>query len=88
MMPQWRADDEALTLVAERFPGFDHPACLVKIVSLNGLYGTNLYALHRMANHVVAVLAKKDVRTTSVRLVEDIAFLPKTPTAQKQGKSP
>ena len=82
-MKQWHVADAALRQVAERFPGFDATACLVKVVSLNGLYGTNLYAIHRMAAHITDVMSLSGVGP-DVDLVEQIARVPKTATDSKQ----
>jgi hypothetical protein len=81
-MKQWRASATAIRRVAERFPRFDATACLIKVVCLNGLYGTNLYAIQRMAAHVAAVMSAS--RLGPDERVERIARLPRTPTDRKQ----
>jgi hypothetical protein len=83
-MDQWQAADKALKLTADRFPRFDYTASLVKVVCLNSLYGTNLYAIHRMAAHIVEVMPKNDLATAGVELVEQIASLPKAVNDQQQ----
>ena len=82
-MKQWRASAAALRRVAERFPRFDATACLVKVVCLNGLYGTNLCAIQRMAAHIKDVMSASRLRPDDER-VERIARLPKTATDRKQ----
>jgi hypothetical protein len=39
-------------------PGFSHGECLIKASAINQLYGTNVYALARMAKHLAGVMAR------------------------------
>src|SRR5688500_14246911 len=48
----WMAADAALELLADRVPGFTLPATTLKVAAINQLYGTNLYAVSRMATHI------------------------------------
>lgn len=52
----WATVDRALISLRERFPKFDREASLLKGAAVNQLYGTNVYALTRMAEHVATVL--------------------------------
>jgi hypothetical protein len=75
-LEQWRLADEALTRLADRFRDFGPEACLLKVVAVNGLYGTNLYAITRMAKHVAGVLKGIDLATPGPGVVERLADLP------------
>jgi len=77
-LEQWRLADEALRLLADRCPGFAPDACLLKVVAVNALYGTNVYATTRMAKHVASVLALADLGIARAELVERLADLPRT----------
>jgi hypothetical protein len=82
-LEQWQLADQALWLLACHCPEFDLAACLLKVVTVNELYGTNVYATTRMAKHVAAILAATDLATAGPELVEQLAALPATKT-QKQ----
>jgi hypothetical protein len=74
---QWRLSEEALFNLQKRIPQFDLEACLLKSVSVNALYGTNVLAIIRMANHVHKVLHKKaDPSDFGRELVKNIAEMP------------
>jgi hypothetical protein len=77
-LEQWRLADKALRLLADRCPGFEPDACLLKVVAVNGLYGTNLYAMTRMAKHAVGVLTGIDLAAAGPELIERLADLPAT----------
>lgn len=49
---QWQVTDRALHILQENLPGFDSEATLLKVVAVNQLYGTNVYAVVRMVRHV------------------------------------
>src|SRR5258706_11679744 len=53
---QWRVTDRALYILQENLPGFDIEATLLKVVAVNQLYGTNVYAVVRMARHITEVM--------------------------------
>jgi hypothetical protein len=76
-LSSWKATDYALDSLKERMPGFDERACLIKAAAINQLYGTNVFALTRMAAHVAEIMQSPS-RTD---LVEDLATLT---TAGKQ----
>lgn len=88
LLAAWATTDRALTALRECFPGFDYRACLLKSAAVNQLYGTNVYALARMAEHVATVLDGVDTTTggdmlADALLVERLAALPKTPTQSR-----
>ena len=56
--PEWNAIDQALLALRERFPHFGLKSALLKVAALNQLYGTNVYAVVRMAQHVVSTMGK------------------------------
>jgi len=82
-LEQWRLADQALIRLAHCCPDFAPDACLLKVAAVNALYGTNLYAITRMAQHAARILAKTDLATAGPELVERLADLPAT-EAQKQ----
>jgi len=43
-MRQWTTMDQALTELAVRFPGWGPLDSLLKVVAINTLYGTNVWA--------------------------------------------
>ncbi|MFH0982912.1 MAG: hypothetical protein V2A79_15430 [Planctomycetota bacterium] len=75
-LEQCTAADHALLKLGERFPGFDADSALLKVVTINGLYGTHVFAIVRMAQHVQRVLADPDTAAAGVELVERLARLP------------
>ena len=74
-MPIWNTADEAFGILAERVPGFGPAETLLKVAAINQLYGTNVYAVNRMAAHITAVLSPS-VPQPGPALVERIAALP------------
>jgi hypothetical protein len=58
-LSQWQVTDDAIRSLKERFPGFDIDATLLKVVAVNQLYGTNVYAVVRMAEHIKVALHRK-----------------------------
>ena len=83
-LKQWWLSDAALRRLRKTLPGFDREACLIKSVSINSLYGTQVFAIVRMAQHVHAVLRKPDIRAGGIKLVERIALLPVDPDNQRR----
>ena len=77
-LEQWRITDKTLRDLHERFPGFDIEATLLKVVAVNQLYGTNVYAVDRMAKHIVEIM-HADMPSEDVKLVEMLAALPALP---------
>jgi hypothetical protein len=53
---QWRLSDSALHSLREKMPGWNDEESLVKCVAINALYGTNVFAIVRMAMHVRSIL--------------------------------
>jgi len=80
---QWRAGDEALAALAERFPGFDAQGSLLKVVTVGALYGSTAINAARLAGHVQRVLAKADARSCGSELVERLAAVPAAPGESK-----
>lgn len=70
-LASWKATDAALDDLARSMPGFSLGECLVKASAINQLYGTNVYALGRMAEHLARVLSDPQ----SDDLVERLAKL-------------
>lgn len=76
-LPQWVVTDAALEALGIKFPGIELEATLLKVAVLNQLYGTTVYAVTRMARHVVEVMAAGPVDDG---IVERLAALPKGAT--------
>jgi hypothetical protein len=85
-IPRWQTSDKTLESLAERFPEFDEPSTLLKTAAINALYSTNLYAIERMAAHIVGIIerAKGDIKNPEI--VERIANLPETDTQKRHRK--
>lgn len=66
--------ERALQRLAEVMPHHDQESVLVKVATLNQLYGTNVYAVVRMADHIVTVWTSNPDWTYGT--VEEIADLP------------
>ena len=56
-LKQWQLSDGALMRLREKVPGFDPEACLIKSVAVNSLYGTQVLAIVRMAEHICQSMA-------------------------------
>lgn len=68
----WVATADALALLRSRVRGFDLPACLLKVTTVNDLYGTNVLATARMAAHVAKIMKRPKRKD----LVEALSALP------------
>lgn len=75
-LPRWVATDNALDALAKQFPGFCLEAAILKVAAINQLYGTNVFAVARMAEHAVCVMADKSDTTAPATLVERLAAMP------------
>ena len=75
-MPKWRRSDEALHALANAFPGNSDPAhVLCKAAALNTLYGTNVFDVVSVAEHVSDVL-EAGHSSSAPELVEAVAWVP------------
>lgn len=75
-LDQWRLSDAALKRLHDTLPGFDAETCLLKSIAINALYGAQVFAIVRMAEHVQEVLSQTNTATADPNLVERIAALP------------
>jgi len=73
-LEQWRLSDSALHLLRHTMPGWNDEESLVKCVTINALYGTNVFAIVKMAKHVKSIFESLQC-STSDDLVEQIALL-------------
>ena len=71
---QWQITDQALHALHVNLPGFDIEVTLLKVVAINQLYGTNVYAVVRMAQHVTEVMQGAN-RMEDADLVKELASL-------------
>ena len=78
-MPAWAAADAALDLLRSLSDDAGLGVVLLKVAALDRLYGTNMYAIVPMAQHIVTVLAER--AEDPIALVEAIAALPAAPPA-------
>lgn len=79
-LPQWRAADAALAAVRAAFSDdFSYEPNLVRVATVNTLYGTNLKAVHRMAVHIAGIRPGGARWLGPADLVEAIAALPPGP---------
>lgn len=72
-LPKWAATDRAFERLGRHF-GWDHEGCILKAAAINDLYSTRVYAIWRMAEHLMNVMAKP--AEDPAELVERIASLP------------
>jgi hypothetical protein len=68
----------AFDRLASYMPGFAPADTLIKVAAVNQIYGTNLYAVSRMAAHISRLFASRK-RPSGAALVEAIAGLPAAP---------
>jgi len=77
-MPRWVITNKSLDILCRKFPKFDEKSTLIKAVVINSLFGTNVFAIERMSEHIKKVIERTDLRSAGPELVEAIALLPKT----------
>ena len=77
LLESWKTTDSALNELADHFPGTDLESCLVKTVTINSLYSTQVWAVWRMAVHVQEILNREDTSTAGSELIESLAALRK-----------
>jgi hypothetical protein len=75
-LKQWRLSDTALAKLNEDVSGFGREACLLKCVAVNTLYGTQVLAIVRMAEHVCQVMTRATAGQAGPEIVKQIAALP------------
>ena len=72
-LPKWAATDRAFERLGHHF-GWDREGCILKAAAINDLYSTRVYAIWRMAEHLMNVMV--DPPDDPAELVEKIASLP------------
>ena len=71
----WRLSDYTLDGLREQRPDFGPADTLLKVVAVNALYGTNVYAVHRVARYIEQMMAPLgSARDQGPELVEQIAI--------------
>jgi hypothetical protein len=70
---KWAATDRAFERLGQHF-GWDRESCILKAATINDLYSTRVYAIWRMAEHLMNVMV--DPPDDPAALVEKIASLP------------
>lgn len=76
---QWMVSEVALGRLQEVLPGHSLEEALVKTATVNGLYGTNVYALVRMADHIARVMRDLQPKDRSEDLVERLSAIKALP---------
>lgn len=72
---QWGVSDAALAELRARVPGFSESDCLLKTVTVNAIYGTNVLAVGRMARHVHGIMQRQGTAPATIGIVSEIAKL-------------
>ena len=72
-LTDWQLADATLARLGENVPGFDPAACLLKSVAVNTLYGIQVLAIVRMAEHVYKSIVKHSTATDGTVVVKEIA---------------
>jgi hypothetical protein len=72
-LPKWAATDRAFERLGQHF-GWDREGCILKAAAINDLYSTRVYAIWRMAEHLMNLMV--DPPNDPATLVEKIASLP------------
>ena len=67
----WKKADAALKLLGKRLPCFAQESCLLKSVAINTLYGTQVWAIAEMANHVCETMSKSESNKDKPELLVD-----------------
>jgi len=68
--------EEALEILFKQYPRNDnHPHVLLKVVALNRLYSTNIFAVHDMAKHIYAQQVDSALEGGSPDIVSRIAVV-------------
>jgi hypothetical protein len=73
----WQIVDGAFASLHRSFPGFDPQSTLLKATVVNALYGTNVYAIAEMAEHVGKLMRARGSLPADVDLVEQLASPPR-----------
>lgn len=68
----WQATDETMDSIVRSFPDFDFKSILLKAAAVNALYGTQVYAVAEVAEHLCSVLGNNTVPATPA-IVEELA---------------
>lgn len=80
----WQTSDNVLVMLRDSFPGFSFEEILLKATVINSLYGTNVLAIWKVAEHVCQTIPKYDLDSVGAEFVEKIAKVPDIKT--KSGK--
>jgi hypothetical protein len=71
------ANERALTWLFGSYPAnVDHQQVLVKVVALNGLYSTNVFAVTDMADHICGLGIDPALKAGDLAVADRIAALP------------
>jgi hypothetical protein len=81
---QWRLSEKATESLKAKFPGFAPEEVLLKVTVINALYGTNIYAIVRLAEHVTNVMKEPGISSAGPELVERLAEPPPVGKGKKR----
>ena len=70
------AVENALSELFRRYPSNQSlPEILIKVATLNSLYGTNIYATVKVANHILSRNIDAKLQQKSLELIDEIALV-------------
>jgi hypothetical protein len=72
----WQDSDQALLLLRQSLPGFSFEEVLLKVATINALYGTNVYAIFKVAENIHRLLKDTDPENVDIGHVEQVAMIP------------
>lgn len=72
-LPGWQLADATLALLERQLPGHGTEACLAKATVVNSLYGTNVFAIQRVAQLISPILTEANLANAGPELVDRMA---------------
>lgn len=72
-LPGWQLADATLALLERQLPGHGAEVCLAKATVVNTLYGTNVFAIQRVAQLISPILTDADLANAGPQLVDRMA---------------
>lgn len=75
-LKDWQASDQALLLLRQSLSGFSFKEVLLKAATINALYGTNVYAIFKIAENIHRLLKDTDPENVDIGHVEQVAMIP------------
>jgi hypothetical protein len=85
-LDSWRDSDAALEVTATHLSGFDSAETLAKVVLVNALYYTNVFAVTRVAERFTTVLRGMEQKNWTPELIEQMAVVQLGPNGTKPSR--